>query len=380
MRLFGLHTAASLSVVAILLSACSNSTQGSTSGMVPSLIGATPTAQWHPASKLGTFELFIAPESSDYGNENLITGPDSNFYYGSTDASGNPEIVQFPPSGIYQTFSVPKSTAGFIPQPSSFVNGPDNRIWFGTFDCIIEAMTTSGSFQEFAVNQNSNCTITIGSYVGQDIWFTLHDENGPGNHAVGYINAGNGSITLFPTLTGQEAGLGEITLGPDGNMWFGYYIAGAPNGGLGRVTPAGKVKLFPLTGTDAIDVSDVIAGPDGALWFGGGGQNVVGRMSTSGRVLSETAVSGTVYQMTVGTDDKVWVTGATGTNNSYGLARFITAKRYQFLKIPNDPRDVPTGITGGPDGNMWFYTFNGTGHLDGKEMGTFIFAQRPNRR
>ena len=178
----------------------------------------------------------------------------------------------------------------------------------------------------------------------QNIWFTLHDESGNNNNYVGYINTSNGGTTLFPVLTGQNAGLGEIALGPDANLWFAYNTSGSPGGGVGRVSPSGRIKLFPTN--PPIYVDDVISGPDGDLWFAGDGeQDVVGRMNTKGRVLTETNVNDTTYQLTVGPDNNVWVTFASG--SEVGLARFTSGIRFKAFKIPRETQYIPSGVVTG---------------------------------
>jgi streptogramin lyase len=50
-----------------------------------------------------------------------------------------------------------------------------------------------------------------------------------------------------------------MTVGADGNLWFGEYSF------IGRITPSGAVTQFPVTRySGAYDVTD---GPDGNVWF-----------------------------------------------------------------------------------------------------------------
>jgi streptogramin lyase len=71
------------------------------------------------------------------------------------------------------------------------------------------------------------------------------------------------AITEFPLPT---AGMfpGDLTVGPDGNLWF---IESSPAAGaIGRITPAGAVTEFPLPTVDS-SPSSLSIGPDGNLWF-----------------------------------------------------------------------------------------------------------------
>jgi streptogramin lyase len=367
-------------LAAALLSACNTGSTVPPDFGNPRQSSATLPKAAHvdPASKLGTFKLFFALPANDDA-VNLITGPDSNFYYPAENyASETPVIVQFQSNGMYQTFPIPQPT-GVMNEPAlNMTNGPDNRIWFGTFLCTIDAMTTGGSFQEYVVSKKlyEGCTVRVGSYVGQNIWFTLEDNETGENNAVGYITTG-GAVTLFRIRPEQPTSLGEITLGPDGNMWFAYSLPGSTNGDLVRVTPAGKIKLFPIDPPQFVD--DVITGPDGDLWFCSQGEAYVGRMSTSGKTLTETNVPGTTYQMTVGSDDNVWVTSVVASGGGPHLLRFTSATKYEALNIPNDSHMIPSGITTGPDKNMWFDQYSSV-NGEGQGMGTFIFSKPPKKR
>jgi streptogramin lyase len=322
--------------------------------------------------RLGAFQLFGAPQGSGDAL-NLDVGPDSNFYYPSNGSPGSigTTIVQFSSNGQYQVFQIPQGDQYGI-NATNIVNGPDGRLWFGTYSCIIDAMTTGGTFQQYTINPNLSCTITLGPTVGQNIWLTYANTLN-GTSSVGYFNTSNGAITLFPVASSTSNNIGEITQGPDGNFWFAY------GRDVGRVTPSGTVSLFPSQ--PGIYVSDVLSGPDGSIWFCGDGlQNVVGRMKTSGHVQSETTITGNLgitYQMTIGPDNKVWISSAGNQDN--GLLRFTSGTRYHSFIIRRDIIEIPSGITTGPDKNIWFYTYGRGDDSENEGMGTFIFSQPPKR-
>ena len=73
--------------------------------------------------------------------------------------------------------------------------------------------------------------------------------------------------------------LGDIAVGPDGNLWFAVSVVastldsasalratGVTAGKIGRITPTGAVTLYPLP-TAYSDPGGIAAGPDGNLWF-----------------------------------------------------------------------------------------------------------------
>src|SRR5262245_16916383 len=77
----------------------------------------------------------------------------------------------------------------------------------------------------------------------------------------GSVIAGTSRARLasFPVPKGSQPT--EITLGPDGNVW--YTIQNSSR--IGRITPGGSSTTFRTL--DFTAPSDIVAGPDGNLWF-----------------------------------------------------------------------------------------------------------------
>ena len=89
------------------------------------------------------------------------------------------------------------------------------------------------------------------------MWFT---ENGLSR--IARITP-TGTVTEFSAGITPGAEIGELVVGPDGNLWF-------PEGGgnrIGRITPAGVVREFVVGPPDVGAVFGVAAGPDGNIWF-----------------------------------------------------------------------------------------------------------------
>ena len=107
------------------------------------------------------------------------------------------------------------------------------------------------------------------------------------------------TITEFPVPT--QFGLGPITAGTDGNIWF----AESGDDTLGRITPGGAVTEFPLTEPVPRAPGNHV-GPDGAVWFTETGSGAIGRIDPSGT----------------------------------------------FTEFPVTPLTGPLGIATGPDGNL----------------------------
>lgn len=73
------------------------------------------------------------------------------------------------------------------------------------------------------------------------VWYTVESQAGDGD-GVGSIDPGSGTQRFFATE--REARPREITVGPDGNLWFTQYRRNS----IGRVTPAGVLTSFPGAG------------------------------------------------------------------------------------------------------------------------------------
>jgi streptogramin lyase len=140
------------------------------------------------------------------------------------------------------------------------------------------------------------------------------------------------AITALPIP--PAGSIGPLTLGADGNLWYGRTessggILNLPvSGRVGRMTPTGAVTEYPLP-SGGYPVSRLTAGPDGNLWFtydnGGGEYGPIGKAAPS-----------TIGRITPTGDVTVFRTGLR-------------------------PRSRPQEIVPGPEGNLWFVDA-GTAH------------------
>ncbi len=193
------------------------------------------------------------------------------------------------------------------------------------------------TFTEFTVASGAPGDITSGP--DGNLWFTLQEPAGIGRITVA------GFITEFPLISPSAATSTPvgITTGPDENLWF------ADPGGnqIGSVTPAGAITLFPVPlGSNPRYIA---AGVDGNLWFTGTVGNV-GRITTAGVVtlFPLRTSSATGSGIVSGPDGNLWFTEAVGK-----IARITTAGAVTEFPLP-DPASVPLHIAAGPDGNLWF--------------------------
>jgi streptogramin lyase len=321
----------------------------------------SPVFPSHGQKKIkGKYKLFNAPESSD---GSIVVGPDGNFWYITTSANRlDDSLVQFNPNGSSRQFPLPSQGSNVSFSGLNVVNGPDGRLWMGTYNCTILASDTSGNFQEYVVTPSSECAIQLGSSTpGQGIWFTLQSYGqGQQQPQVGYINPSTGAVTSFSYSATNT--YGPIVLGPDGNMWFGNVDT------VGRVTPSGTVSLFPTA--PQMQVGDIIAGPDGNLWYVGQSEYDVGTINTAGQILSEIQVGlnpGPLYTAIIGPDDDVWV------SNAGALVHMTSPTQFTTIPYPRSHDSYPpANLVLGPDHNVWFTTFGTGGGKDPYGIGVFI--------
>ncbi len=172
-------------------------------------------------------------------------------------------------------------------------------------------------------------------------------------------------VTTFP-LGGpdQYVSFGDITSGPDGNLWF-TAIEFDPDDVpfIGRITPDGNQTRFPVTGYPG----EITSGPDGNLWFTlqtyteSTTELAIGRMTLDGQFTSFTVstdsnpdIFSSLEAITGGPDGNVWFTRSTsdyaGSINKITPTGQITE---YSLDHPIDDGSL-SGITAGPDGSVWF--------------------------
>jgi uncharacterized delta-60 repeat protein len=166
----------------------------------------------------------------------------------------------------------------------------------------------------------------------------------------------------------------NITLAPDGNVWFTEFNAVTASGGgkIGRITPDGQVTEFE---TPYAAVRTMVAGPDGNLWFtqnnvydptsppfSGPLASKVGVMTTDGVVLPDrgfTLPAGVDAAFAFASDGTLWI------------STYWTNKIYHFSQTGEELAEYTTNfgvgtfgaanITVAPDGTVWFTSAVGTG-------------------
>ena len=197
------------------------------------------------------------------------------------------------------------------------------------------SITPTPRITEFVPLTLANAPGDITAGPDGNLWFT---EEG--------VLPGIGRITTSGTITEHTAGLTSgfsllmtpkgITEGPDGNLWFTEQ--GAIADGVARLDPGtGSVVEYPLSAS--ADPTAITTGSDGNLWFLERGATKIGRITPDGDVDEFNAgLSGsdTLNDITSGPDGQLWVT------LDDRIESFSTSN-------PDDPCFWSTNLTGTPN-------------------------------
>src|SRR5258706_12389247 len=139
---------------------------------------------------------------------------------------------------------------------------------------------------------------------------------------------------MVTQFTSPSSGIMDITLGPDGNMWFTEASAGK----IGRITPDGTISEFFVGGWPY----GIVAGPDGNLWFtqpsSFNAKGWIGRISTTG-------VFNGFFWLPAGHADRI-IRGPDG-------ALWFTAPDIGSVGRITTSGDIATFNAGGPSGNTY---------------------------
>jgi len=168
--------------------------------------------------------------------------------------------------------------------------------------------------------------------------------------------------------------LEKITAGPDGNVWF----TESRGGRIGRITPTGEITEFPIVGVDRPQPSGITAGPDGNVWFTfsqQGPAHGIGRITPTGEItvfflpqFELPGSGGIVYGagpsgITTGPDGNLWFAETTAN----GIGRITPAGEITEFFAGISESSGPDSIAAGPDGNLWFTEASFVNPLTGEE-------------
>jgi virginiamycin B lyase len=237
------------------------------------------------------------------------------------------------PSGIpVQTFPLPANT-NF---PGHLTVGGDGNVWFASgLAATVGYVTPAGSvtvFNTAAVSRHGMDGLTRGP--DGNIWFVEFWDN-----KFGKITP-TGQITSFTFK--QNHGPDSIALGPGHQFWITTF-----DGTVGRVTPHGKVTWFHPKGGGGNEIVPF----HGALFLKQ--SNAIARMATDGKVThtSKMPHHGTVEDLIVGPDNKLWFTEHTGGGMDF-LGSLSASGHIREYAIPVGNQTLGQ-LTAAADGNLY---------------------------
>src|SRR5579864_5495270 len=229
-----------------------------------------------------------------------------------------------PVGGAITEYHIPGLNYTYSLYNSRIVSGPLGLVWFTDYyDSLIGSIDP----QTGAINTYpATITYTVGSYsytypaypfdltVGPDgaLWFTPYYS---------YLGIGrfdpvtHNSTTINPALNTCPS---RIVTGSDQNLWYldqcGHSVGANYVYDVVRITTVGVATVFPMPNSNNF-LEDIASGPDGNLWVTDYNNHDIYRVTTAGAVTQFSLIQGA---------------------------------------LPNQVIGQPGEITGGPDGNLWF--------------------------
>ncbi|MGO9809973.1 MAG: Ig-like domain-containing protein, partial [Isosphaeraceae bacterium] len=331
----------------------------------------------------GTFTSFNVP-----GNFNTIAGltpgPGGNLWFTEQEdghtAGEQPAVGEITPAGVTKLYALPQETTlnpnlGVPTDPSVITAGPDGALWFGE-NGAIGRVTTAGTIQQFPLPTPAATVEDITPGPGGAIWFVQQVTD---TCSIGRITT-TGTITMYSLSPNST--YAHITEGRDGNLWFTENLIDPVTGNttvaIGQITPAGQIQTFVLLKKveNNESVGNITVGPDGNLWFpisygGNSGLDIptegaIGRITAKGNVKMYHVFSTSIKldgsyptappgpsDIISGPDGKLWYQGTV--HGTTGIARISTSGKLGPV-IPDD--NINSNMVPLPNGQVWFEPVN----------------------
>lgn len=232
--------------------------------------------------------------------------------------------------------------------PIPIARGSDGNLWMwfsGTTS--IARLTPAGSVSAFNGPVAFPASLPGHCVDGHDGGMWCSNTGGP----IARADIATGVITSFAMPPG--AGATDLTLGPDGALWFTDFGLNA----IGRMTLAGVVTEFPVPAAFVAPRS-ITVGPDHALWFTSDAAQV-GRLDTNGQNFFSydlpehpTNIVAQFSAITTGIDGNLWL-GVLPDSGPGKIVRVTPSGVITEIPLP-DANGALVDIVSGPDGALWF--------------------------
>ncbi len=286
-----------------------------------------------------TTNVFTLPIAANIAAERIQT-LDGNLFF--TTAAG--EIGRITPTG--------QVTPNLAVAGADLAVGADGNL-YTAFNNTVRQITPNGTVKDSAIPTPGAVAGSITAGPDGNLWFeeTSVDQVGRLNPATGVIT----EYALSQFALYEAPAFGGISAGPDGNVWLTEPILNQ----IARITTNGAVTEFALS-ANALAAEQITAGPDGNVYFTQPGlpnsstpiAPQIGRIIPNGQVTELTLpVTGGQLSfdsgITTGPDGNIYF------DSSTGLGRITTTGQVTENLSPPPPFGVGLGITVGPDGNIW---------------------------
>jgi streptogramin lyase len=228
----------------------------------------------------------------------------------------------------------------------SIVTGPDKNMWYTDLgDSTLIKMSMTGHTQSFPLGLGPE-GLTVGS---DGNFYTL--DYFTATTVVGTVTP-SGVVTTHAVSSGDDFSVAGLTLGPDGNVWFGEFAH------IGKITPAGVITEYKYSdGYTSNSFASITAGPDGNVWATEESPGSVDKIVPSSGAMTNYALGCSPTSITTASDGNLWV------NCGSDLARVTTSGVVTLFYLGTGaPNDTNT-ITKGPDGNPWFIPSSSTNNI-----------------
>jgi virginiamycin B lyase len=270
----------------------------------------------------------------------LVTGPDHNLWI--TNSGGDTVYsAAYDSSTTTLTPTSHQVTAGRA--PTRIADGPDGGVWFAETGPLQNVIYTLTGGAEGTAPPPPTGPPTV-----ENVGELIPDLSNPS------ANPTLNELPLNPPIGGAYPfGIG---LGPDGNIWFGQL------GTVGFLFAPNPVESSAAGLRQNADPSGIVAGPDRTLWFAEAGLDKIAQYDPSDGTLNEfkaTAGTGPVVptDVTIGADGNLWYTESLahkiGRMAIIGTESQPTGAIIGEYSTPTTPSN-PATLALGPDCNIWF--------------------------
>jgi virginiamycin B lyase len=275
----------------------------------------------------------------------------------------SPIATSAPAGRLSKFFTLPNPQANI----GRLTAGAEGSLWFqdsASRHDKIGHLALDGKLTEYPLQSADRAAFTsLGEMTLRpdgNLWFAFSNVFNGSNGAAGPTSqtsimrvSPDGETTIFKVLP-PNVGADSLLFGPDGALWF------SEGSRTGRLTMDGKLTEYPLGAPGKYGVSGICVGPDGALWYAWLFEGRIGRMTLSGNVQEFTVPYATEGLIVRGSDGALWFPEADPTAEQDGRAltrkgvigRITTAGVFNDVAIGASL--VVSHMIAGPDGAIWY--------------------------